>query len=167
MPQPATGLYDTTPDNYFVNLETGYECYTTCPNYPREEYELVSIEKIWSIIAATDLSCYNTLRVYINHTISDMSQALPIRYSWSGGSRVYTNKYHFCPDEEIYYMDGGHAVLTGSKAGLKRRAEISKMIFNSLIPAKKAFTCTCGKSFQTRQGRYKHQLKCTAWKASL
>ena len=135
MPQPANGLYDVRDDSYFLSLECDNKCYTTLPNYPRDEYEMISIEKMWSMIAAHDLVNGNMMRVYINHSISDINQALPIKPSWNGGSRIYSNKYVEGEPGELF-MDGGVAVLTGSKAGLKRRVEVENMIRTYLIACK-------------------------------
>lgn len=154
-----------------VSLEIGYTTYSTMDNAWKSDSITTTIPEMISIV--DEMIAENGVgmhaRVWINH-VTETPEFLPIKRSWNGGSRTVMNRYVFVDEDEgadYWFSDGALGVITGSKAGLQRWAEM-KPVLQSIfdlqddepVPEEKPLLfCTCGKSYQSRQGLYRHVTK--------
>jgi len=98
-------------------------------------------------------------RIYVSHLADDESQFLPIRKQWSAMSRTVSNAYHYIEEEGFedsgkYFLDCVVSI-TGSPAGQKRVKQLVQMIADNQV-VEDSFMTSDGRSFKSRQGRYRY-----------
>ena len=97
--------------------------------------------------------------LYISHLADDESHFLPIKKQWSADSKVITNEYHYL-DEEGFEDSGKYMLdcvvsITHSKSGQKRAKQLIQMIVDNQV-VEDSFMTSDGRSFKSRQGRYRY-----------
>lgn len=97
--------------------------------------------------------------LYIYHCADDESQFLPIRKQWSADSKTVTNEYHYVDDEGFdesgKYMLDAFVSITGSSSGQRRVKQLIQMILDNQV-VDESFMTSDGRSFKSRQGRYRY-----------
>lgn len=138
--------------------EARFEVYGTIQDTMFSEHVKVSSDSNDSELMSRIENCHSAY-LYISHVAEDESDFLPIRKQWSADSKVVTNSYHYNDvegfEDSFKWILDCAVSITNSPSGQKRAKGLAQMMADNQV-VDESFMTSDGRSFKSRQGRYRY-----------